>query len=180
MESLGCCCFCCGEREGPLTPFLFLRPFTVPVFPYRAKRCFFRQVSNQDPAPISLDGFISHQIAAGLPSSVHMAICMVSSSATSWWDLVGATAGWHNLSWAWAMGTLWCHSSPAALRCGEMLMGLLVGLQKGVSCLVCGFGGMSLPLLKGCNARGLCVSGEWEDLFVQLNLAKCRGVCHNT
>lgn len=65
------------------------------------------------------------------------------------------------------MATQWCHGSPAALWCGEVLVpllerlvGVLVDLQMGVPFLFCGFGGMLLALLCSCSARGLHVSGE--------------------
>lgn len=160
MESLGCCCFCCsGERKAPDSLSLPQTFHWASVSLQKggsSDRYLTRTLHLS-----SLYGFISHCIPAGLPSSVHMAICiMFPSSATTGWDLVVASAGCHG-------GVLWALSSPAALWSGEllvallkMLVSLLVDLQNGVSFLVCGFGRMLLALLNSCNARGLHVSGE--------------------
>lgn len=142
-ESFGCCCFCCGEERKAPDSISFSGLSLGQCFPTEQKEGSSDRYLTRTLHLSSLDGFISHHIPAGLPSSVYMAICMMlSSSATTWWHLVIASAGWHYLPWEWAMSTLWCHSSPATLWCGEVLVpllerlvGLLVDLQKGVSFL---------------------------------------------
>lgn len=82
---------------------------------------------------------------------------MGSSGSWCWVALLATRVGYE----------LWCHSSAAALWCGEvlvalleMLVGLLLDLKKSVSFLVYDCGEMLLALLSSCNARGLRVSGK--------------------